>query len=239
MAFQTPIRIKSKEPTPAEEPRALTGKLAVGEGTVVSAAIPPKQMGKTTKFERKVRKALAKAGEQNFFDVYQTSAVVDYAGTLACLSAVPQGNGDSNRTGDMITPKWLELRGSVTGNTTSVFNSVRIIVFRWRPSNATPPIVTSILQQASTDTAPFSALQEDNYRGGVFDVLHDRIYAVTTYEFQRAFDIRLNLPQTLPPSFIAAGTNGFNQIYILGISDAPTNKPAWRWYSRLVYFDDF
>jgi hypothetical protein len=213
-------------------------KLETTTGPVANVYNQGKSGKKLSKFDRKVLKSLQKQSEPNSFDVILAATAQDYSGNVYSLSDVSQGDGDSNRTGDQVTPTNLEFRAQVLAGDAS--NLFRIIIFRWNPSDSSAPTVTSILQGVASTNAPLSALNRDNYRGKLFDVLLDRLISVDTYNPSACLSemIKLNAQKKL--AYTAAGTTGMGKIYILAVSDsAAAAHPSLQFDTRLNYFEEF
>jgi len=213
-------------------------KMESTSGPVAEVYNQNKPQKKLTKFDLKVLKSLRKQSEPNSFDTILAATSVDYSGLIYSLSDVTQGDGDSNRTGDQITNTSLELRLQVVTGDTS--NLLRIIVFRWLPSDSTAPVVTSILQGVSSTNAPLSALNRDNYRGRLFDVLMDKLFSLDTYNPTALISEKIRLNAQAKIAYTAAGTTGMGKLYILLVSDsAAAAHPTVQYDSRLNYFEEF
>lgn len=170
-----------------------------------------------------------------------TTGVVNVAttGTLTKLTVIAQAVGQSARIGDQVRLKSMQVRYSITVGAPGLlaaadqFNTVRLIVFKWKiDDSVTVPTASDILNTTTTTNlaiAPHSWDTKEKY-----DILYDSAHvvfnspiwngaAVTwqhgvggTYATPREIQLR-NLGLI---DFTAATTSGVGQIYSLLLSDS-------------------
>lgn len=194
---------------------------------------------KLSKFGRKVMKVLKETSEPNSFDVIQAAQGVDYGGLYVILSAVTVGNGDSNRTGDQLTPTSLEVRAQfVAGDSTNI---VRFLIIRWNVDTTNEGCsLAQVLQGVNSTNAPLSALNRDSNRGKKFDVLLDKVIGLDTYNPQVCITELIKLNPQRKVSFYSSGTDGLGHLYAVCVSDsAAASHPTWQFDTRLNYFEEF
>lgn len=210
-------------------------------GLAVTVARQPRQQKPLDQFGRKVMAVIKSQAEQSYFDVHSSGAVgVDFSGTITALTEIAQGNTDSNRTGDMVTPSSILLKGQVVAGDAT--NLLRVMLFRWKPNTTltTAPSVPQILQLQAVADAPLSPVYQDYKRGDQFEVLWDKLFSLDTYNPTDSFSFRINLPSSRPICYTAGGTNGSDKFYLLYISDSgAAPNPSIQFWSRFLYYEDF
>jgi len=181
--------------------------------------------------------------EVKYIDFTSFNTNIAAGGAVYVLSDVPQGTGQSFRTGDFIQPmRWI-LNMAIYMANTDIVATVCIYLFRWNPSNvSSPPTVANILE-APSGSYVFSHLNFQNQ--SVYEILWKRRYrcsgasAVPT-ETSNEGDFWLNVPLHSNPEieFGLAATSGTNNLYMLAISDSSTTPfPILNFSSRLYYQD--
>jgi len=169
---------------------------------------------------------------------YPNVAIISTGQILSpSASAVTQGVGVSQRTGDTIFQKELFINYSLSAINNDVFSSARIIVFKWVPnSNLLLPIVTDILQTASL-TSMYN-WQLSNQYFILYDCFHSLAGNLTTpaSSGNQAFLGKIAIKGPKRCEFAPATALSSNQIYVLVISDSSlTPFPIWNGVLRLTY----
>lgn len=189
-----------------------------------------------------------------------TSNNFDYNGSVLGLSAVSVGDLVSNRTGNRILPRFLNIKGYISTTTlTSRSDPInfRVIIFRWwgDDTSATPavPSASDVLATTGSQYAPLSHLNDDvtgskgdrNRRIEVhksFDELVVKDVSPMYHQFD--CNITLNNPGSAVKEHIQFQSNtstipisgGF---YILFISDDATSTQLhYKFSSKLVFYDN-
>ncbi len=162
-------------------------------------------------------------------------------GTVESLTRnLVQGDGAlNNYTGFQVKPVRLQLRCSVS--TDQTFNTVRLMVFRWK--DASLPVASGVLDSMGGGWAPHSSISWVNRTKIV--TLYDKMLflrprVASGYDNQ-GFDIDLDLSNS-PPISLPTGTTGatpqMNGLYVVMASDDLIGTtPAYVWLSRLTYTD--
>lgn len=104
-----------------------------------------------------------------------TSLTIPASGGITHLAPIPQGDGNFNRSGDSILPKFLNAKLCINQPNAGSVDSVRLIFFLWKDS--TVPLVADILENVN----PFSHYNVYNKgmgRDRDFKVLSDRTYSL-------------------------------------------------------------
>jgi len=184
--------------------------------------------------QKVVNSSLSKEQEEKY-QVFYLATNVDYSGAIVDVTAISQGDADTNRNGDEIVPKLLSIRGTFVNADSS--NAFRLIVFRYKNDTSLTgnPSMTNILNLTASVTAPLQPYYHDARR--TFSILHDSMYVTDTNNAIRKFNVRIPLGRKAV-NFIAGNTTGINKIYVGIISDsAASTHPAASLVCELRYTD--
>lgn len=158
---------------------------------------------------------------------YQTSNLNETTtagtGAIAKIMTVAQGDSDSARDGDALYIKSLRVKGRVKFNNSMgalLTQYVRLLVFQWYPDDGTAPTVANILNNSGTDAEGIYGITNID-RNDQYKILMDKTFQVDSVgNPARQFKKKLRCPKRhRKQKFIAGGTDGSNQIYLLYISD--------------------
>jgi hypothetical protein len=202
-------------------------------------------VGGDGKFARKVKKVILDEVEVKTFDVASNYANVSAACNVSNLTQITTGTGPSQRTGDTVKLKHIELRvAGYQNNTTSVQypNIVRVVVFRWGTyTNVSVPTGTSVFQVAaigSIGSSICSPYAEATQRSGQVQVLHDSYHMTSLNSNSFAFKFEMALDSEI--TYAAGGTDGKDGLFICLQSDdagVVSPCPSVAFYSRVSYVD--
>lgn len=175
--------------------------------------------------------------ESKYWDT-ATSASIDFSGTVYDLSAVTQGVADTNRIGDQLFPKSLELRMSmVAGDST---NLIRMLIIRYKMDTSItggPPPTANVLQYTSATHTPLSPVHHDLRK--TFDIIHDELFCLVqnASNGQMIVNRVFNLGR-VPINFVAGATTGANKIFMVLYSDSgAAPNPGVLFDTRLNFVD--
>jgi len=192
---------------------------------------------RTETLNRKIKKAVEKTKEKKFKDTLVHNAVqISTTAVVTKLSSVSQGVADTERVGDALMLTGVEYRQIST-----YFDAgcIRHIVFQWKADDTTAPVVGDILDLAVITTA-FNAPYNHDKRNQ-FRILDDyRAYGDnsgegTTGVVKRLFGKRISKEVR----FLAAGTTGFNHVYMISVSSIPnTSQPPTVSLGARITFTD-
>jgi hypothetical protein len=151
----------------------------------------------------------------------------------------PQGDSDSTRSGDQISPISLDIKIQMTPG--QISSCIRIFVFRWKQSSVVAPTPSTVLNvSGSAQTNPLVYPAIDFMQNVV--ALHDKIYplginiasgAVSMSQTQ----VRFNVKVPAKIQFNAAAQTATNHIYMAYCTDASATQPQISVASRLMYHD--
>lgn len=193
---------------------------------------------KTLKVAKNIKKYVSKAikddHESHYFDFRTTNQSVSNTATIQPLLSVTQGVGDTQRIGDAIKIKSINLSYLITGHTPNALYSlnqgwaVRIMIIQWKGD--TTPLVAGILDDSTTFDVAVSQYAMD-YKRKNFNVLHDRVHyiAVAGPGAGGVHNKKIKRKYSRLITWDAAGTSPINNdIYLLHVSsfEGATNEIA-------------
>lgn len=179
-----------------------------------------------------------------------------FNGTIYDLSNISQGSGASNRDGNVVYPKVLEVGGYCAGpdGALGLMNNttfVRLIIFQWLPNDSVAPVVSDILDSSFATTispgvsgAPFCLYNSG--RRNTRKILFDKVYTVhdanASGPSPQVVKINERIPVKIPRiNYTAdASTSGYNKLHLLVITsaqDQPGEEVTLRLGCRLWYRD--
>lgn len=185
-------------------------------------------------FKTMVLKVLRGNIEPKYITASTTAQTVDWLGGLNSFTDIVQGSAQTQRVGDELRLKSIDLRYQIACADTT--QCMRIIVFQWFQN--TVPTVNNILYSNGTAQAPFGALnfeQRRNYR-----ILYDRMHSLDIItEIQNGVHVRIWKIPKRNIVFTTTGTTvGNNKCYIYFISDSSVAPhPTLTWQIRVNYTD--
>lgn len=188
--------------------------------------------------KKQVKSLISKGKELNAYKVTGSAVVFAATWTAVDLSAMPQGDGDSQRVGDDIRMKKLLLRFRVTHNSTNGGGALRIVVVQWRPNTLNDTFDSSKIFQTDDDVDSFPLW--DNRHA--YKILYDKSVA-TPNQVDNLKTILIN--KTLVGrklgnkkiSFNDGATTGSNKIHLLFIASNATNPDTLDYEARSIYTD--
>lgn len=177
------------------------------------------------------------------FDTSNYGNPTSVAGLNFPLSRIPQGNTDSDRSGDSIRLLTLEIRAEAflqgIGGTNDFTNLVRLVCYQWKPvSTASAPIAASVLNVAGNQTGVMEGYSWDSKPQ--FDILMDRTVSLSGNGPSDVFiDFKHKFKGGKLATWAAGSTSiQANGIFIIAISDSLlATHPITNIYSRITYID--
>lgn len=192
--------------------------------------------GRQKKAKRLARQIQLHLGEKKYGESTGSQSV-DFSGAIIDVSAIAQGDGDTNRNGDQLTLTSYELKYNwVQADTT---NLVRTIIFQWLPNtSAGAPTVGSVLIAAplGTATAPLAVYDHDNRYN--FRILYDKLHRLDAAHVIQGNEIMITKFARNRIQFNGGATTGSNRIYILIISDSAAAAHPTFYYDNKINFRD-
>lgn len=183
-----------------------------------------------------VKRLIGTSEEVKAVDSFFSGQDVTAAGTITLLAHPSQGDGISQRNGDIIKLKKLVLNIHLTGADTT--NVCRHIIFRWtQNNNVTAPVVTDVLQNLSA-ASMYNFTSEHQKK---VHIVSDRTInfssgGMNAYTIRGALWGRKLGKKKL--TFNAATALGTDQFYSLVITDSvAASHPQMGGYIRMEYCD--
>lgn len=177
--------------------------------------------------------------ETKTHDLSVVSAGTITAGTVYYISNIAQGDRSIDRDGLKINVKSVWLKGIANMHASASNSWIRVIVFVDKACNGSLPATTGVggLLEA-TGVLSFREHQ-NNYR---FRILYDKMIPIssagrtnTEFKFYRKFKKGLRVQYT--DSSAAIGDAGNNSLFVMMLSNEPTNGPLVSARARLAYTD--
>lgn len=188
--------------------------------------------------------------EQKFVVTTKTPGNVPASGQIDCLTLTAQGDdNDADRSGDQIVAKSLEFRYRLLPLDDTVRpNLVRIIMFKWRDTRGTMPVITDVLNTSD----PLSGYNVDNK--GNYVILHDKTHHVGYQGDSGGGNMNPGMPiivngvaklsgrdaviRYTGTTAVIASTS-VNHIFVLYVSDTndPNNRSNLNYVSTFRYTD--
>ncbi len=184
-------------------------------------------------FAKKVKDQILMMSEKKYHNASQSPTQEDYAWGVANLSSVAQGDGDTTRDGDVIRGRYLDIRyGWIVSDAT---NFTRLVILRWK-SNTTITAAQVFTQDSHANTV-MSEYHHDNRK--LFDILHDRTYALSTAGPACArCTARIPLKNKEIQFEAASTTYVKGGIYLFAASDSgAASHPTLQFRSRIHFSD--
>lgn len=194
-----------------------------------------------TKAIKEVKK-LKGEEEKKFNDNTDNNDFADYDGKLYPLLNIAAGTGASQRVGQKITAKHVNINGVVEFNGASPLQNqlVRVMLIEdTEPTSGATPSVSDILHNIGATVAPLSPLQYEQH--GRFKTLRTMLMTVNKNgPNSQVFNMFKSLNKQVYYDGGAANGVERRNLYLLAISDvAPaSNPPYFSYYSRLIFTDN-
>lgn len=201
--------------------------------------LPPRPKRGLSKVEKIQVKAIVNGtSETKRYTTAAGIASVDFSGGISgSMCPMAQGDGYNQREGDMVTLSKATIRLTVTSAATT--NVVRVILFRWKEDDTTPPTVGDILEggYSGTADAPRAMLKFGTAREK-YNVLWDKSYGLSNNSNESRHLVKSFYFKNSKVRYNAGLTTARGSLRLLiisddGISTYPT--AAWSW--ELYYKD--
>lgn len=175
-----------------------------------------------------VNQQLARKTEYKSTDTAVTTGIDSIGGVTSLLTSLANGDtGFNDFIGDEITPKWVQVRYSLSLGASATNSYVRVII--GQHFNSTIPTIAQLLETAS----PYAAKQHGyvkNYR-----VLHDEFHHLNGVD---QYSLTRNVfKKKLGKINYAAGQITKGCLFLAVISTETTNVPVLSYYNRIKFSD--
>lgn len=158
--------------------------------------------------------------------------VYDLIGSNSGFSGIQQGTTINDRIGDSIKLQRMVFRGLVQLNSLATINAVRIIVFRGKAEAGLMYSPSDILESLNV----YSGKNENNRYNT--NILYDEVKIIDNVKSQY-IELDWNIELNWHTKFEAGATTiADGGLYMLLLTGAVTNLPAWDGVFRITYTDD-
>jgi hypothetical protein len=212
------------------------------DNEIESAIMKKQKVATTSSVKNMIARAIRKNTELKYFDTTLSSIAADYTGICYPLNGVPQGDTDSTRDGDKLTPHGLKLKFGMfdAPSVTTTNNTVRVIIGLWHPTISGAPAISDILNITGNAFAPYSHYTWD--KRAMWTCLKDIMLPVGDYAgnpASRVFNLYFDLSKKKQSAFVAGSSTNFSEkLFFLAVSDqVSTNIPTVAFVSRFTYTD--
>lgn len=197
--------------------------------------------GKKRTLGKEVRRIIKNLSEKKHTDEYSTGSAVDTTGGLICLTdSIAQGDGDTQRIGDIVKLVSIKGRfllaanGSATGH-----NVCRIVMYRWKMDDAVESPALNDVFYDTVNTPFLSNIVRDMKK---LTVLMDKTVVLSPTGVNGAYKMfYVNIPASKLSNIHYAdqASTGTGQIYmtVLGSAGAGTSAATLYYHARLEYLD--
>ena len=153
-------------------------------------------------------------------------------GLVRDLSIIPQGDDDGDRDGNVVSAKWLVVRGRF-GNADSAGNVMRIIVCKWYGEGSAVGPSDFPQQSGTTTLAPFACWSSKKLN---MHVLHDQLYKTDVDDPNTLFEFRCKINSKINFAGSSTASASHNSIILFCVSDSSvTAHPTISFTSQLSF----
>jgi len=153
--------------------------------------------------------------------------------TITNLSQIAQGDTETERTGMKVTAKSIQFNGLIYWHVSATRSVFRVIIFVDKNDDGSDPVSTSLLTASNVYSLRNNALSSLNR----FKILMDRTVVLDSNSQVAHIQFYKRLNEQMHYIGTSATSDGANHIWMLTISDEPTNAPVVNAYARLNYLD--
>ena len=165
--------------------------------------------------------------------VYLQSTTIDVSGTFWDLTAIPQGTTFAQRVGAQATIAQLSHKvRMVCADTTNV---MRLIIFKWHPSDTSdaPQISELFVDAANPLLSPVL-----HYRPSRFSILLDKLYSLTLVGANQCVTDEWRTGRLGLVQYDIGVNTGSKHIYAYCVSDSSAaSHPSLLLYSSVLFYD--
>lgn len=172
--------------------------------------------------------------EKKYCDTSVVTVTPNTTGQLVFLNPIATGTDQVTRNGMSVKATSLFVQGSVVKNASATSSIVRLLLVMDHDNQGTAPNVTDILDSANVNS------QLNQYNGKRFQILRDKKLVLDTDEVTKIFKYYMKLGMHLKYGGTTSGSGSArdNALYMLLISNEPTNTPSLTYSSRLRFIDN-
>lgn len=161
------------------------------------------------------------------------------SGQIELLTAMEQGDTQSQRQGNSLKANSIALRYSTLMNPLATGSSIiRVIVLQEKVSNGAAPLVSDVLN-TSIGSDVYASYNTDNM-GSRFQIKYDKLIVLNEYRPTNSANVTIPLRHHIKfTGTTASQTDAANgHLYLLLMSSEATNEPSFIGQATFRYFDN-
>lgn len=168
-------------------------------------------------------------------DTNEVTTTPDSSGEVISLNHLTQGDAESQRSGNSVLNKSIQLRWTCTPHASATNTYMRMILLKDIRPNGTVATISNILQEARINS------YLDRQQFGRFHVLHDVLIAMNGSSHDNTIG-KIYKKLQFHTKYQGSGTteNDINagQLLLLLISNEATNVPSIKYSCRIRFIDN-
>lgn len=176
---------------------------------------------------------ILRMAERKYYDQTAATGNINQTGVMIMLHPTAQGDSAIHHDGDSYFLHNMLGRFSFARNGADA--SIRIIIFQWFQSTATPT-TANILQNVGAATSYLEPLNVTQKQ--VFRVIKARTFVLDTYHTRYIYNFFIHKFPRRKVRVAAAGNSGSNNVYMLLISDVAADYPTCNYNVRTKFLDN-
>lgn len=203
----------------------------------------PKRKEADKKIARIAQRVVSRNIEHKIHDYDLTPTAISYNGIMTNITSIFQGDTANTRNGRFITPTKLKFRWLVSASATDAYNSMRILIVKWKEDDLVAPVPGNVLQHIDSVDAPQSQVPFEN-NAKKFSVIYDNYVSVTSNTGSGGSSVRSGTVtlsrKKLSKIMYDLGNvdTGYGNYYLVAASDsAAVSHPRLQLHTRMHYED--
>lgn len=171
--------------------------------------------------------------EKKKLDTISTGSAISNSGTIVHLSAIAQGDGDNNRSGNSVYARSLNLKGTLSmhGSASNTFVRMSLVMDTQQIAD-TSPSFTDIYENSDINS------HLNNTTVGRFKVLCSRTYNLSVTNTNKILYINKAMRHHIRYNGSASTDQQKGALYLVFVSNEATNTPNVNYEARLTYIDN-
>lgn len=193
-----------------------------------------------------VKRLLASNQEHKYFRVYLTGYTLPNVASMYSVNVFtpPQGDGDSDRTGDLVKATSMDFRYQLRGDPLATYDQqARIIVLQWHDMVASFNASNLLMDNTIGDRSILSPYSHDEKNR--FTILYDRVHNIGVGPSTTANSLPTLITKNAKVNikrkkiqFLNAGTSYMaNHIFVCVFANVSTYAPTLSFQSVINYTD--
>ncbi len=206
--------------------------------------IPPSRKGRGTFTKtmrsrpvtaKQVDRQIVQHAEKKYHIESDNAAPISNTGTFIDLCEAAQGDQQTQRSGNRITPTSVAV-GFAIENSEASNEAVRVIIFQWAQDDTVPPTLGEILEVPTAPNHVYSSyVQQQKTR---FKILFDRRYDQTSGENSQFMTRKVLVTKGLKKiRYNPALETGYDKLYLVVMTTSGGSAHIYTHFSLVRYTD--